>query len=151
MIHVKHQRKPLLPVVVNETFHGRLNGWFFPCWTMELRGFSFFSDCGKQQSASRIIGGSASQIGQWPWQVSLHYSGSHVCGGSLVSPDFVVSAAHCFQRLVFTHSARGETKFFKTLNQLNQFLHKMMHCFKMQKAPKGQNGINATKTHPKHV
>uniref|UniRef100_A0A672KFL6 Peptidase S1 domain-containing protein n=1 Tax=Sinocyclocheilus grahami TaxID=75366 RepID=A0A672KFL6_SINGR len=58
---------------------------------------SFFSDCGKQQSASRIIGGSTSQIGQWPWQVSLHYTGSHVCGGSLVSPDFVVSAAHCFQ------------------------------------------------------
>ncbi|XP_016393732.1 transmembrane protease serine 13a [Sinocyclocheilus rhinocerous] len=55
------------------------------------------TDCGKQQSASRIIGGSTSQIGQWPWQVSLHYSGSHVCGGSLVSPDFVVSAAHCFQ------------------------------------------------------
>uniref|UniRef100_A0A8C2CQT6 Transmembrane serine protease 13 n=1 Tax=Cyprinus carpio TaxID=7962 RepID=A0A8C2CQT6_CYPCA len=55
------------------------------------------TDCGKPQSASRIIGGSASQLGQWPWQVSLHYSRSHVCGGSLVSPDFVVSAAHCFQ------------------------------------------------------
>lgn len=80
------------------------NGWFIPCWIMQLRGFSFLSDCGKPQSASRIIGGSASQLGQWPWQVSLHYSGSHVCGGSLVSPDFVVSAAHCFQGLVFTHS-----------------------------------------------
>ncbi|XP_052432471.1 transmembrane protease serine 13a [Carassius gibelio] len=55
------------------------------------------TDCGKQQSASRIIGGSTSKSGQWPWQVSLHYTGSHVCGGSLVSPDFVVSAAHCFQ------------------------------------------------------
>ncbi|XP_052472085.1 transmembrane protease serine 13-like [Carassius gibelio] len=55
------------------------------------------TDCGKPQSASRIIGGSASQLGQWPWQVSLHYSGSHVCGGTLVSPDFVVSAAHCFK------------------------------------------------------
>ncbi|XP_042595126.1 transmembrane protease serine 13-like isoform X1 [Cyprinus carpio] len=55
------------------------------------------TDCGKQQSDSRIIGGSASQLGQWPWQVSLHYTGSHVCGGSLVSPDFVVSAAHCFE------------------------------------------------------
>ncbi|XP_067221721.1 transmembrane protease serine 13a isoform X1 [Chanodichthys erythropterus] len=55
------------------------------------------TDCGKQQSASRIIGGTASQLGQWPWQVSLHFNGGHVCGGSLISPDFVVSAAHCFQ------------------------------------------------------
>ncbi|XP_067307100.1 transmembrane protease serine 13a [Pseudorasbora parva] len=55
------------------------------------------TDCGKQQSASRIIGGTASKVGQWPWQVSLHYNGGHVCGGTLISPDFVVSAAHCFQ------------------------------------------------------
>ncbi len=26
MMHVKHRRKPLLPVVVNETFHGQVNG-----------------------------------------------------------------------------------------------------------------------------
>ncbi|XP_051534639.1 transmembrane protease serine 13-like isoform X2 [Myxocyprinus asiaticus] len=55
------------------------------------------TDCGKQQTTSRIIGGSASKLGQWPWQVSLHFNGRHVCGGSLISPDFVVSAAHCFQ------------------------------------------------------
>ncbi|KAM9733731.1 transmembrane protease serine 13a [Menidia menidia] len=53
-------------------------------------------DCGKQQSTSRIIGGSVAKEGQWPWQVSLHYRGSHVCGGVLISPDFVLSAAHCF-------------------------------------------------------
>ncbi|KAM6933268.1 transmembrane protease serine 13a [Xenentodon cancila] len=53
-------------------------------------------DCGKQQSTSRIIGGSVAKIGQWPWQLSLHYKGSHVCGGVLISPDFVLSAAHCF-------------------------------------------------------
>ncbi|XP_056118449.1 transmembrane protease serine 13a isoform X2 [Rhinichthys klamathensis goyatoka] len=56
------------------------------------------TDCGKQQSASRIIGGTASKFGQWPWQVSLRFNGRHACGGSLISPDFVVSAAHCFKR-----------------------------------------------------
>ncbi|XP_010871385.2 transmembrane protease serine 13a [Esox lucius] len=56
------------------------------------------TDCGRQQVTSRIIGGSVAQLGQWPWQLSLHFGGSHVCGGVLVSPDFVVTAAHCFPR-----------------------------------------------------
>uniref|UniRef100_A0A8C7FGS9 Transmembrane serine protease 13b n=1 Tax=Oncorhynchus kisutch TaxID=8019 RepID=A0A8C7FGS9_ONCKI len=54
-------------------------------------------DCGRQQS-SRIIGGSAANLGDWPWQVSLHFRGFHTCGGILVAPDFVVTAAHCFPR-----------------------------------------------------
>ncbi|XP_035638397.2 transmembrane protease serine 13-like, partial [Oncorhynchus keta] len=54
-------------------------------------------NCGRQQS-SRIIGGSAANLGDWPWQVSLHFRGFHTCGGTLVAPDFVVTAAHCFPR-----------------------------------------------------
>ncbi|XP_067364279.1 transmembrane protease serine 13a [Channa argus] len=55
-------------------------------------------DCGQQQAASRIIGGSVSKMGQWPWQLSLHFRGYHVCGGVLIAPDFVLTAAHCFPR-----------------------------------------------------
>ncbi|XP_004543745.1 transmembrane protease serine 13a [Maylandia zebra] len=55
-------------------------------------------DCGKQQATSRIIGGTIAKIGHWPWQLSLQFRGSHVCGGVLISPDFVLSAAHCFPR-----------------------------------------------------
>uniref|UniRef100_A0A673H8Z4 Trypsin-like n=1 Tax=Sinocyclocheilus rhinocerous TaxID=307959 RepID=A0A673H8Z4_9TELE len=38
--------------------------------------------------------------GSWPWQVSIHSTafGGHFCGGSLINKDWVLSAAHCFQR-----------------------------------------------------
>lgn len=55
-------------------------------------------DCGLQRSTSRIIGGSVAKLGQWPWQLTLHFMGSHVCGGVLISPDFVLTAAHCFPK-----------------------------------------------------
>ncbi|XDV32665.1 hypothetical protein PO909_003415 [Leuciscus waleckii] len=54
------------------------------------------SDCGKSRSQDRIVGGQDAIIENWPWQVSLQNSGQHTCGGSLVSPNWVVTAAHCF-------------------------------------------------------
>ncbi|XP_069004206.1 transmembrane protease serine 13a [Embiotoca jacksoni] len=64
-------------------------------------------DCGKQQSTSRIIGGSKAKTGQWPWQLSLHFQGSHVCGGVLIAPDFVLTAAHCFPSNSLTTSVKN--------------------------------------------
>ncbi|XP_074839017.1 zinc finger MYND domain-containing protein 15 [Carettochelys insculpta] len=57
------------------------------------------SGCGLQpapSSASRIIGGQASRPGEWPWIVSLQTQGHHFCGGSIIHPWWVLSAAHCF-------------------------------------------------------
>ncbi|KAM3616380.1 uncharacterized protein V6R79_017020 [Siganus canaliculatus] len=54
------------------------------------------SDCGEVTSLDRIVGGDDADIKDWPWQVSLQQSGQHVCGGSLVSSRWVVTAAHCF-------------------------------------------------------
>ncbi|XP_067307102.1 transmembrane protease serine 4a isoform X2 [Pseudorasbora parva] len=66
------------------------------------------SDCGLSRSQDRIVGGQDAIIENWPWQVSLQNSGQHTCGGSLVSPKWVVTAAHCFN---------GEGK--KTLSRWN--------------------------------
>ncbi|XP_054856742.1 chymotrypsinogen B-like [Eublepharis macularius] len=45
---------------------------------------------------TRIVNGEEAVPGSWPWQVSLQEkSGWHFCGGSLVSENWVVTAAHC--------------------------------------------------------
>ncbi|EED90971.1 probable trypsin-like serine protease, partial [Thalassiosira pseudonana CCMP1335] len=45
---------------------------------------------------SRIIGGTVSSIGRYSYAVSLQDSQyNHFCGGSLIAPDVVLSAAHC--------------------------------------------------------
>ncbi|XP_067221139.1 transmembrane protease serine 4a isoform X1 [Chanodichthys erythropterus] len=54
------------------------------------------ADCGLSRNQERIVGGQDAIIENWPWQVSLQNSGQHTCGGSLVSPNWVVTAAHCF-------------------------------------------------------
>uniref|UniRef100_A0A672ZGJ4 Peptidase S1 domain-containing protein n=1 Tax=Sphaeramia orbicularis TaxID=375764 RepID=A0A672ZGJ4_9TELE len=51
-----------------------------------------FSDCGLRQFSSRIVGGTNASEGEWPWQVSLQVKGQHMCGGSLISSQWVVSA-----------------------------------------------------------
>ncbi|XP_013117819.1 trypsin-1 [Stomoxys calcitrans] len=44
---------------------------------------------------TRIIGGEFASAGQFPYQVSLQMKGRHHCGGSLISENFIVTAAHC--------------------------------------------------------
>lgn len=44
----------------------------------------------------RVIGGVDGQHGSWPWQVGLYVGDSKFsCGGSLIKPDWVLTAAHC--------------------------------------------------------
>uniref|UniRef100_A0A8C4XI72 Peptidase S1 domain-containing protein n=1 Tax=Erpetoichthys calabaricus TaxID=27687 RepID=A0A8C4XI72_ERPCA len=70
--------------------------------------------CGLQPAVTpRILNGQASQPGRWPWQVSLRYGGTHICGGSVITNSWVLTAAQCFdlelwEVLLGMHVLQGE-------------------------------------------
>uniref|UniRef100_A0A8C0QS26 Peptidase S1 domain-containing protein n=1 Tax=Chelonoidis abingdonii TaxID=106734 RepID=A0A8C0QS26_CHEAB len=47
----------------------------------------------------RIIGGRECRIGSRPYQVALLRNGRIYCGGSLIAPKWVLTAAHCSRRI----------------------------------------------------
>ncbi|NXX77733.1 TMPSD protease, partial [Urocolius indicus] len=51
--------------------------------------------CG-QRISGRIIGGTETSVSKWPWQVSVQYGPIHICGGTIIAAQWVLTAAHCF-------------------------------------------------------
>ncbi|XP_075238656.1 trypsin-1-like [Lycorma delicatula] len=56
-------------------------------------------ECGVVNQEIRIVGGRPTGVNRYPWVARLVYDGQFHCGASLVSPDYVLTAAHCVRRL----------------------------------------------------
>nr|KAF6402185.1 hypothetical protein HJG63_016008 [Rousettus aegyptiacus] len=61
---------------------------------------------------SKIVGGGPADITEFPWQVRIFDHGKHLCGGSILSEWWILTASHCLinknkSTLEITHGDRS--------------------------------------------
>ncbi|KAG0428803.1 hypothetical protein HPB47_024235 [Ixodes persulcatus] len=67
-------------------------GDYVPCG---IRGTSGGSGATSRGGNVQIVGGSDATPLEFPWQISLRISGQHICGGSIINKQHILTAAHC--------------------------------------------------------
>jgi len=74
------------------------NGEFNAMINSNTCGISTFD----QTRSVKIIGGRVAEKKEFPWQISLQLlnlgTEKHICGGSLISESWIITAAHCVDR-----------------------------------------------------
>merc|ERR1712038_1946703 len=106
--NLKKPLHPVVPTMVRSSYLcGReedSSGRSLPkvcCPSPALRMLAPESTCGPTAPNVRIVGGQDASLGQYPWLVNLGYQRNRAgetlfkCGGSLIGPRHVVTAAHC--------------------------------------------------------
>lgn len=67
-------------------------------WLLLLLPIAVQGNCGTRQNvrSPRIVGGHEASRNSWPWQAMLRKTaGYQFCGGTLIDPWWVLTAAHC--------------------------------------------------------
>ncbi|CAF1493852.1 unnamed protein product [Rotaria sp. Silwood1] len=86
----------------------------YSCWTN--------STCGCSLNApilTKIIGGEEATMNSWGWAVSIRFRNNHICGGSLISSELVLTAAHCLvsKKTLSSLSVTAGSHYLSIINQ----------------------------------
>ena len=71
---------------------------------------------GPARKEGRIVGGVEATEHAWPWQVALFIDDAWFCGGSIISENYVLTAAHCadgasyFDIMAGAHNVRASSE-----------------------------------------
>uniref|UniRef100_A0AAX7W4K8 Zmp:0000001114 n=1 Tax=Astatotilapia calliptera TaxID=8154 RepID=A0AAX7W4K8_ASTCA len=90
-------------------------------------------DCGtRPYKLNRIVGGQNAELGEWPWQVSLHFS-THgpTCGASIISNTWLLSAAHCF--VTSNSESNNPSSWLSYSGMQNQYSHDNVQSRKLKR------------------
>merc|ERR1711899_458561 len=86
--------------------------------THKASAYDLQSECGIEgpPAQDKIVGGFEAQENQWPWQVALFIDNAWFCGGSIISENYVMTAAHCadgasyFDIMAGAHNVRASSE-----------------------------------------
>jgi len=110
----KYKMKTPTPSLKTKTNEKRSKGVELPF----KKGTKTFDDiCGLENPGrNRIVGGHEAAENEWPWQVALFIDDAWFCGGSLISDEYVMTAAHCadganyFDIMAGAHDVRASSE-----------------------------------------
>lgn len=88
------------------------SSWWIDMWSAsnQANGTDADDNANKRR-AKRIVGGKEATRSNWPAQVSLqsqlYEPASHFCAGTLIHPEYVLTAAHCIKKNMIEYGIRA--------------------------------------------
>ncbi|XP_006071639.3 probable threonine protease PRSS50 [Bubalus bubalis] len=67
----------------------------------------FLPPCGFSYERDPTLRDPESMARRWPWMVSVRANGTHICAGTLIASEWVLTAAHCMTESDVTYSVRA--------------------------------------------